>query len=122
LDQGHDNDWDKEEQAYAQTEQWTIDNGLGGQGDGSMRKNDPVTGALVIDQDAVHKFVMSQYPIPPSGDRIVAINPDDNTTQIIDGVTGETSWRPSKLGDKIPGQEQATDLQTTDPAQWTCGK
>jgi hypothetical protein len=116
-----------EDDAYYNTEQWTIDRGLPSQGTG-LRMKDPTTGKIVPDKAAIRKMVQSEYPSPPPavggvkqpipiGHRNGPTGPE---TQVKDPVTGATSWRPSKAGDTYAGPQKLKGYKKIDPASWKC--
>jgi hypothetical protein len=116
-----------EDDAYYNTELWTIERGLPSQGKG-LRMKDPVTGKTVPDKAAIRKMVQAQYPGPPPavagvkqpipiGQRDIGAGPE---TQVQDPVTGATSWRPSKKGDTYAGPQKLKGYKKIDPAAWSC--
>jgi hypothetical protein len=116
-----------EDDAYYNTELWTIERGLPSQGKG-LRMKDPVTGKIVPNKKAIRKMVQKQYPSPPPpvagvkqpipiGQRNTAAGPE---TEVQDPVTGATSWRPSKKGDTYAGPQKLKGYNKIDPADWSC--
>jgi len=102
------NHCDKEREAYAQTEQWSIDRGLPGQGGMRTMEN----GKSVPDKTAIEQVVKT-YPGCGSGQTAtdpyeVGYDPDKNLTEMYDPKTNTTSWRPSKAGDKVSAASPIT--------------
>lgn len=114
-----------EDDAYYNTEQWTIDRGLPSQGTG-LRTKDPKTGKIVPDKKAIRKLVQNEYPSPPPPvkgkpqPRPIAADKKKNLTKVRDPATGKTSWRPSKKGDTFAGPEVRDNEKTIDPKKWKC--
>jgi hypothetical protein len=114
-----------EDDAYANTEQWTIDRGLPTQHQG-IRKKDPKSGKSSPDLKAIRAFVQKEYPGPPPPvagvPQPVPVNSDKKKklTQVRDPKTGTTSWRPSKAGDTYAGPQQLVNEKTVDATQWKC--
>jgi hypothetical protein len=114
-----------EDDAYYNTEQWTIDRGLPTQHPG-LRTKDSVTKKLVPDKKAIRAFVQKEYPSPPPPvggvpqPVPIASDPVRKLTQVRDPVTGATSWRPSKKGDTFAGPEVRVNERTIDAKQWKC--
>ena len=116
-----------EDDAYFNTEVWTIERGLSSQGTG-LRMKDPVTGKVVPNKSAIRKMVQKEYPGPPPpvagvkqpipiGHRNGVAGPE---TQVQDPVTGSITWRPSKAGDTYAGPQKISGYKKIDPASWTC--
>ena len=114
-----------EDDAYYNTEQWTIDQGLPSQHPG-LRIKDAKTGKLIPNQKAIRAFVQSEYPSPPPPiagvQQPAPINADpiNNLTQVRAPKTGTKSWRPSKAGDTFAGSESRINEKTIDSQQWKC--
>ena len=116
-----------EDDAYYNTELWTIKRGLLSQGKG-LRKKDAVTGKIVPDKKAIRSMVQAQYPSPPppvgrgeaTGPNRAGSGPLGAETEIQDPVTGAVSWRPSKKGDTYAGPQKINGYKKIDPAKWTC--
>ena len=115
-----------EDDAYANTEKWTIAHGLPGQQGDDLRMTDPVTGKLAPDPAAIRNFGQTHYPGPPAPVAGVpqpipmAADKINNLTQVHDPVTGLNSWRPSVAGDTYAGPEVKDSPKTIDPTQWKC--
>jgi hypothetical protein len=113
-----------EDDAYYNTERWTIDRGLPTQGSGLRTKDK--SGKLVPDRTAIRNFVQAEYPSPPppiSGVQQsvpISSDPANNRTLVRDPVTGATSWRASKVGDTFAGPETRVGEKTIDSKQWKC--
>jgi len=115
-----------EDDAYFNTEQWTIDRGLAGRP--ALRTVDGA-GKTVPDKAKIRSFVQKEYPSPPppvkGKKQPVPIDKDDSDpkkplTKVRDPVTKKESWRPSKKGDTFSGPEQRTNPKTLDPKVWKC--
>ncbi len=114
-----------EDDAYYNTELWTIERGLPSQG-GGLRTKDSKTGKLVPDKKAIRKLVQEEYPSPPPPKKgkpqpvPIDSDPAKKLTKVRDPATGKTSWRPSKKGDTFAGPETRINEKTIDPNQWKC--
>jgi hypothetical protein len=116
-----------EDDAYYNTELWTIKHGLPSQGKG-LRMKDPKTGKIVPNKKAIRKMVQHQYPSPPPpvagvkqpvpiGQRNGVLGPE---TEVQDPATGAIGWRPSKKGDTYAGPQKISGYKKIDPAEWSC--
>jgi hypothetical protein len=115
-----------EDDAYFNTEQWTIDRGLSGR---PALRTVNAAGKTVPDKGKIRAFVQNQYPSPPppvkGKKQPVPIDKDDSDpkkplTKVRDPTTKKESWRPSKKGDTFGGPEQRTNPKTLDPKLWKC--
>lgn len=114
-----------EDDAYYNTELWTIERGLPGRP--SLRTKDPATGKIVPDKKAIRNFVQNEYPSPPAPTPgkpkppvPIAADKAKNLTEVRDPATGKTSWRPSKKGDTFAGPETQVNAKTINPKSWKC--
>jgi len=116
-----------EDDAYYNTEKWTIERGLPTQGS-RLRSKDPKTGNLTPDKKAIRDLVQKEYPSPPPpvagkkqpipiGHRAGAAGPE---TKVQDPDTGAISWRPSRKGDTYAGPQHTKGYRRIDPAEWKC--
>lgn len=114
-----------EDDAYYNTELWTIERGLPTQSSG-LRTKDPVTGKPVPDKKAIRELVQKEYPGPPppvegvAQPVPVAADRKNNRTKVRDPKTGRTKWRPSQEGDTFAGPEQRVNEQVVDAKKWKC--
>jgi hypothetical protein len=112
-----------EDDAYYNTELWTIERGLPGRS--ALRTKD-AAGKVVPDKKAIRDFVQNEYPGPPPPvagkpqPAPIAADKKKNLTQVRDPVTGKTSWRPSQTGDTFPGPEKRVNPKTINKSDWKC--
>lgn len=113
-----------EDDAYFNTEKWTIENGLPSQGVGLRTKDK--AGNITPNRKAIRAMVQKEYPSPPPPvagvPQPVPIDSDPagNRTRVRDPITGNKSWRPSKAGDTYAGPETRVGEATIDPKRWKC--
>lgn len=104
LDWPHPN----EDDAYYNTELWTIANGLPGQDGADGLRTKDAKGKVVPDKKAIATYVDDAYPVPPPappGWRIANLDKAKNQTQWHDGVSGKDVWKTSAKGDTVPGPQ-----------------
>lgn len=106
-----------EDDAYYQTELWTIGQGLPGQAGPRLRTKD-AKGKVVPDGAEIAKYVDEAYPVPPAPPdwRISDFDPKSSQTRWTNSKTGKTQWKPSAKGDTVPGP-QVTVGKTQIPAK-----
>ncbi len=116
-----------EDDAYYNTELWTIERGLPSQGT-KLRTKDSVSGKTVPDKKAIRKMVQKVYPSPPppvkGKKQPVPIGqrngPKGPETEVQDPDTGAKSWRPSQKGDTYAGPQKIKGYKKINPAKWKC--
>jgi hypothetical protein len=96
-----------EDDAYFNTELWTIARGLGGQQGDDLRMKD-AKGNIVPDPTNIKKLVDQVYPVQTTaapGWQIVDINKTKKTTEWYNAGTKVTAVKPSILGDTLEGPQ-----------------
>ncbi|HLJ91417.1 MAG TPA: hypothetical protein VKZ53_31755 [Candidatus Angelobacter sp.] len=112
-----------EDDAYYNTERWTIERGLPGRPE--LRTKD-ANGHVVPDAKKIRAFVQHEYPSPPppvAGKKQpvpIGSDPAKNLTKVQDPDTGQVSWRPSQKGDTFGGPEQRINPKTVNASAWKC--
>jgi len=97
-----------EDDAYYNTELWTIAQGLDGQQGPRLRTTD-AEGKTVPDVTAISKFVGEEYPVQRTATsdwRISGIDTANNLTNWRNWRTGEDLWKASIAGDTRAGDPQ----------------
>jgi hypothetical protein len=116
-----------EDDAYYNTELWTIQRGLPSQGAG-IRTKDPKTARLSPDKSAIRTMVQREYPSPPPpkagkkqpipiGHRNGIAGPE---TEVQDPVTGSIKWIPSEKGHTYAGPQQISGYKKIESGKWKC--
>jgi hypothetical protein len=108
-----------EDDAYYNTELWTIERGLPGQG--GLRTTD-ADGNEVPDKAKIRSNVARAYPGPKkAGDPIpVDFDAKNNKTKVRDPVTGVETWRPSQKGDSVAGPQKMENARVVPKEDWKC--
>ncbi len=115
---------DKEIDAYARTEAWTIERGLP-----SQAGNEPITmrkpgagGKEVVDMDGVRDFVREHYPISQEGPAAAGKPPvvvvDKDATGNV--ILSDGSTRAPRKGDTFPGPEIRVGERKIPRDAWKC--
>jgi hypothetical protein len=107
-----------EDDAYYQTELWTIARGLPGQAGDDLRTKD-AKGNVVPDKKMITKFVDDAYPVqttaPPDW-QITSIDRSKDQTRWTNRKTGDKVWKKSIKGDTLAGP-QITEGKTLVPSK-----
>lgn len=110
-----------EDDAYYQTELWTIANNLPSQG-GSIRTVD-AKGNVVPDKAAIKKLVDREYPVQPpapAGWRRRDFKKVPPQTKWVNTATRATAWKPSVTGETFPGRQQTVNKKAVDMKTLKC--
>ncbi len=111
-----------EDDAYYNTELWTIERGLPGQQGDDLRMKD-AKGKLVPDKTAIKDSVDRAYPVPttaPPDWQIVDIDKKGNQTQWRNRKTKAKVWKASTKGDTLAGPEQTVGKTLVDSKTVKC--
>lgn len=109
----------EEDDAYYNTELWTIANGYPSQGDPPLRTKD-AKGNVVPDKAAIKSTVDAAYPVQttaPPGWEIRGFKKMPPETKWTDTGSGKTIWKASKVGDTMSGPQQTVGKKTQLPAK-----
>lgn len=97
-----------EDDAYYNTELWTIERGLPGQQGNDLRMKN-AKGKWAPDKKAIEKFVDQEYPTPPPSAppewQITDIDKKGSQTRWRNRKTGKQEWKASAKGDTLAGPE-----------------
>lgn len=97
-----------EDDAYYNTELWTIARGMTGQDGGNGLRTKDGKGNVIPDKAAITKYVDAAYPTPPPappGWRIQNLDKGKNQTEWYDQVSKTSVWKASKKGDTLAGPQ-----------------
>jgi len=110
----------REQDAYTYTEQWAIDRGLPGYGNG-FRVADPQTHSHGIDQGAVDAYVRQRYPGTSGSptETIVGHRSGDDFTEV-SPVSGANTFRAPQPGDSHWGDPRFRGSQPIPASDWAC--
>lgn len=98
-----------EDDAYYNTELWTIERGLPSQGDPALLRTKDSKGKIVPDKAGIKKLVDDEYPVQPPappGWRRKGFDKGKGQTLWYDQVTNTKVWKASKVGETFPGPEK----------------
>ena len=111
-----------EDDAYYQTELWTIERGLPGQAGTRLRTTDS-TGRTVPDKAEITRYVDESYPVattaPPDW-RITDFDAKKNQTLWRKRGTTTEVWKASAKGDTMAGPQQTTGKALVPPGAIKC--
>lgn len=108
-----------EDDAYYNTELWTIENGLPSQAHPPLRTVDG-KGNIVPDKKAIKTHVDDSYPVQttaPPGWRIRDFKKTPPQTKWTNTATGKSEWKASNKGDAMAGPQQTVGKETLVPAK-----
>ncbi|MEJ2404028.1 MAG: DUF4157 domain-containing protein [Candidatus Thiodiazotropha sp.] len=110
----------REGDAFHYTEQWMLDRGLPGYGNG-FRSTDPNTGETTIDRAAVDTYVQQRYPGTTGAvnETVIGHRSGDNHTEIR-AADGSRFFRPPQAGDTHWGEPNFQGRRRIPPQQWRC--
>lgn len=111
-----------EDDAYYNTELWTIEQGLPSQANPPLRTTDS-NGKVVPDKALIKKHVDEEYPQPTSVSpewRIVNFKKSPNQTNWRNRNTGATQWKKSVKGDSMAGPQQTVNKQQIPASAFKC--
>lgn len=112
-----------EDDAYYNTELWTIEKGLPGQVDGSGLRVLDRAGDIVPDKAAIKDFVARAYPVStgaaPGWD---AVSYKDVPPETLweHRTTAVQEWKAAKLGDFVPGPPNHVNKQLIPAGDFKC--
>jgi hypothetical protein len=107
-----------EDDAYYNTELWTIENGYPSQGNPPLRTTDG-KGSVIPDKAAIARKVDDAYPVQKTAPPEWAISDYKKAppeTEWTNRITGATVWKASKLGDTMSGPQLTEGKKTLVPA------
>jgi hypothetical protein len=109
-----------EDDAYYNTELWTIANGLPSQGQPPLRTTD-AAGNVIPDKAAITKEVDDAYPVAPPppvgwGRTGKFKKGPPPVTEWVDTATGKSVFKPSVKGETFSGPQQTEGKQTVIPS------
>jgi hypothetical protein len=111
-----------EDDAYYNTELWTIARGLRGQAGDDLRTKD-AKGNVIPDKAKIKDYVADAYPVqttaPPEW-RIVGIDKKKNTTEWQNRNTGAKAVKPSIKGDTLAGPQITKGKKLVDSKTVKC--
>jgi hypothetical protein len=95
-----------EDDAYYNTELWTIEQGLPGQAGPRLRTKD-AKGKIVPDKTEIARYVDDAYPVPaaPPDWSITDFDAKTNQTRWRNSKSGAVAWKPSVKGDTTAGPQ-----------------
>lgn len=105
---------DKEVEAYYETEQWTIRQGMSGQQEGFRTRN--ANGNWTADRYKIAAYVRAKYPVSTDSTKPFPVERDENG----DVVLSDGSTRPPQRGDRISGEEMAKNKRSIPASAWKC--
>jgi hypothetical protein len=108
-----------EDDAYYNTELWTIARGLPSQGGSPPLRTRDSKGKIVPDKAAIAKNVDNAYPVQPPappGWRRTGFDKTKRETLWYDGASKTKVWKASKVGETFPGPQQTVN-KTLIPAK-----
>lgn len=111
-----------EDDAYYNTELWTISNGLPSQGHPPLRTTNG-SGQIVPDKTAIKNFVDQVYPISDNaapGWRAFDYKEVPPETHWYNDGTGMAQWKPAQVGDSVPGPQQVVNKQLIPAEDFKC--